>query len=234
MFDEIYDTVIISDVHLGSPLSKADHLVNTLKALKFKRLILLGDMFADLNFTRLKKDHWEVLSYLRKLSNPSNNIDIIWIVGNHDPELSLLMSHLVGIDAINKFEWRSNTDKRYIAMHGHQFDPAMSFIPKLSKLISWWYLQLQKIPVLKNGFSRWVDSISSQFQNLSAIVEKNATRYAQFYGFDVIICGHTHNAKSTDVNGIKYCNSGCWVKSVCSLITIKDDTVNIVEIPLEK
>jgi len=92
-----YDTVIISDLHLGSEVSRAKAALRMLKENTFSRLILLGDIFCDLNFRRLKKEHWRFLSYIRKLSNPKRNVEVIWVEGNHDEGLSAVMSHLVGI-----------------------------------------------------------------------------------------------------------------------------------------
>jgi UDP-2,3-diacylglucosamine pyrophosphatase LpxH len=59
-----FDTVIISDLHLGSEVSQAGAALAFLQSVRFKRLILLGDIFADLNFRRLTKEHWKFLSHL--------------------------------------------------------------------------------------------------------------------------------------------------------------------------
>src|SRR5438477_12077336 len=67
-----YDTVILSDLHLGSEVSRAEAASQMLKAVSFSRLILLGDIFCDLNFRRLKKEHWQFLSYIRKLVGIQN------------------------------------------------------------------------------------------------------------------------------------------------------------------
>ena len=77
-------TLIISDIHLGSKVSRSTVLLDTLKQYTFERLILLGDIFEDLNFKRLKSAHWELLSYIRRLSNDKTGVEIIWIAGNHD------------------------------------------------------------------------------------------------------------------------------------------------------
>ena len=48
---------------------------------RFRRLILLGDIFSDLNFGRLTKPHWKFLGYIRKLSNPKRGIEVVWVEG---------------------------------------------------------------------------------------------------------------------------------------------------------
>jgi len=95
--ERAYDTLILSDVHLGSEISRARDALDVLKSTTFRRLILLGDIVNDLNFRRLKKEHWQFLSYIRKLSNPKRNVEVVWVEGNHDLGLADLMSHLVGI-----------------------------------------------------------------------------------------------------------------------------------------
>src|SRR6201993_1193971 len=115
------DTIILSDLHLGSEVSRASDALRMLKSASFNRLILLGDIFSDLNFRRLKKEHWQFLSYIRKLSNPKRNIEVVWVEGNHDLGLSDLMSHLVGIPVYQQYMWEYR-GSRYLAIHGHQFD----------------------------------------------------------------------------------------------------------------
>src|SRR5208337_4389521 len=63
------DTLLLSDIHLGSEISRARDALALLRSCSFRRLILVGDIFSDLNFARLSGDHWKFLSYIRKLSN---------------------------------------------------------------------------------------------------------------------------------------------------------------------
>ena len=79
----VHDTLILSDVHLGAEISRACAATAMLKENSFRRLILLGDIFADLNFGRLKKEHWQFLGLIRKLSNPKRGIEVVWVEGNH-------------------------------------------------------------------------------------------------------------------------------------------------------
>ncbi len=102
MSSAVYDTLILSDVHLGSELSRAEDATHMLKQNRFRRLILLGDIFSDLNFRRLTKEHWKFLSYIRKLSNPKRGVEVIWVEGNHDQGLIAVMSHLVGREGLRR------------------------------------------------------------------------------------------------------------------------------------
>src|SRR3982074_3765330 len=100
-----YNTLILSDLHLGAETSRAREATRVLKQNSFQRLILLGDIFADLNFARLTKEHWQFLGYIRKLSNPKRNVEVVWAEGNHDHGLTNIMSHLVGVRFTQEYKW---------------------------------------------------------------------------------------------------------------------------------
>src|SRR5690242_21837362 len=110
------DALIISDVHLGSEISRARDALRLLKSTSFRRLILLGDIFCDLNFRRLKKQHWQFLSHIRKLSNPKRQVEVVWVEGNHDQGLSEVMSHLVGVKVHQEYQWsfRGRSEERRV------------------------------------------------------------------------------------------------------------------------
>src|SRR6202161_1269205 len=140
----VHDTLILSDLHLGSECSRAREATRLLKQSRFRRLILLGDIFADLNFARLTKDHWKFLGQIRKLSNPKRNIEVVWVEGNHDQGLTDIMSHLVGVRVYQEYAWQYG-GLRHLAIHGHQFDGFQVSNVRLSKMGTSLYLKLQKI-----------------------------------------------------------------------------------------
>ena len=118
---QVYETLILSDLHLGADMSRAREALRVLRENRFRRLILLGDIFADLNFGRLKKEHWKFLGFIRKLSNPKRNVEVVWVEGNHDHGLAEIMSHLVGVRVYHEYQWEYQ-GLRHLAVHGHQFD----------------------------------------------------------------------------------------------------------------
>ena len=135
----VCDTLILSDLHLGAECSFAREATNLLKQSRFRRLILLGDIFADLNFGRLTKQHWKFLGLIRKLSNPKRNIEVVWVEGNHDHGLSNVMSHLVGVRVYQEYTWQFN-GKKHLAIHGHQFDQFVVSTLRLNYLGTLLYL----------------------------------------------------------------------------------------------
>ena len=156
MSSAVYDTLILSDLHLGSEISRAEQATRMLRENRFRRLILLGDIFSDLNFGRLTKPHWKFLGYIRKLSNPKRGIEVVWVEGNHDRGLSNIMSHLVGVKVYEEYEWEFE-GRRHLAIHGHQFDRFAVNNLLLSSLGTLLHLQLQKLDFKGKAFSRFLD-----------------------------------------------------------------------------
>jgi UDP-2,3-diacylglucosamine pyrophosphatase LpxH len=224
--ERVFDTLILSDVHLGSEISRAKDALDLLKSATFRRLILLGDIFNDLNFRRLKKEHWQFLSYIRKLSNPKRNIEVVWVEGNHDLGLSELMSHLVGIPVYQQYLWEYR-GIRHLAIHGHQFDRFVINNFLFSRIGEALFLWIQKMDAGKKKFSRYLDRLNTRWLRLSDKVARGALTYAAHHNAQRVFCGHTHVPLESERDGIKYFNSGSWVDKSCTYVTIGDDGIEI-------
>jgi len=225
--DRICDTLIVSDLHLGSELSRAEDAHRLLKSQVFHRLILLGDIFCDLNFRRLKRNHWELLSYIRKLSNPKRNVEVVWVEGNHDRGLTDVMSHLVGVKVYQEYLW-AFAGRRYLAIHGHQFDRFLASNAALSAMGAFLHVQLQKLDSERKWFTRFLDRQNAKWLRLSPKVASGALAHARFRGADVVFCGHTHEAMEAEKDGIRYFNSGCWTSDDPTYIAVNQSGVEIV------
>ncbi len=128
------DAVVISDTHLGSENCQARQLTKFLESilhgeLKTHHLILNGDVFDSIDFRRLKKHHWKVLSLLRKLSD---RIEISWINGNHDGPAEII-SHLLGVEVRDEMVLESG-GRRILFHHGHRFDDFIDNHPILTAI----------------------------------------------------------------------------------------------------
>ena len=228
MSSATYDTLILSDLHLGSHISRAQEAMRMLKETSFRRLVLLGDIFSDLNFGRLTKDHWKFLGYIRKLSNPKRNIEVVWVEGNHDQGLTNVMSHLVGVKVYQEYVWEFQGHK-HLAVHGHQFDRFAVNNVLLSNLGSFLHLQLQKLDFKDRRFSRYVDLLNTRWLRLSSKVASGAIAQARAWQASRVFCGHTHVAMQREQDGIEYYNSGSWTDAQATYITVDSDGVRIQE-----
>jgi UDP-2,3-diacylglucosamine pyrophosphatase LpxH len=228
---KIYDTLILSDLHLGADMSRAREALRVLQENQYRRLILLGDIFADLNFGRLKKEHWKFLGFIRKLSNPKRNVEVVWVEGNHDHGLTEIMSHLVGVRVYQEYQWEYQ-GIRHIATHGHQFD---GFVVS-NVYVSYWigtllYMQLQKWDSKNKTLTRYLDRLNTRWLRLSLKVAEGALAHARHHQAARIFCGHTHAAmhKRDSEHGIDYYNCGAWIDAHPTYITVSEEGVQIHE-----
>jgi len=222
------DTIIISDLHLGSEVSRASAAMRMLKAASFNRLILLGDIFSDLNFGRLKKEHWRFLGYIRKLSNPKREIEVVWVEGNHDHGLSQVMSHLVGIRVYQEYTWEFD-GIRHLAIHGHQFDRFLTRNAPLSRVLSGLHLALQKFSFGKKRMIGFLERFDTAWLRLSAKVASGALVHGKSKNAQRVFCGHTHQALSVKGDGVEYYNSGSWTQENATYIAIDHQGVRVIE-----
>ena len=226
MSDATFDTLIISDLHLGSELSRARDALDLLQSLRYQRLILLGDIFSDLNFRRLTGEHWKFLSCIRKLSNPKRKVEVVWVEGNHDEGLANIMSHLVGVPVYQRYVWHY-ADKRHLAVHGHQFDRFVSRNLLLSRFGEFLFREIQKRDSRNKAFSRFLDRMNTRWLRLSSKVAAGAIAYGRQGRVDRVFCGHTHVAMQTEQHGVAYYNSGSWVDEQPTYITVDEQGVAI-------
>jgi UDP-2,3-diacylglucosamine pyrophosphatase LpxH len=225
----VYDTLILSDLHLGAAMSRARDAMRVLQQNHYRRLILNGDIFADLNFARLKKEHWKFLGFIRKLSNPKRNVEVVWVEGNHDHGLTQIMSHLVGVRAYHEYSWEYQ-GLRHIAVHGHQFDSFGVNNVRFNYLFgTLLYLQLQKWDTKSKMLTRFLDRLNTRWLRLSAKVAAGALAYARHHQAARIFCGHTHAALHRPEDGIDYYNSGSWIDDHPTYITVGEEGVQIHE-----
>ena len=222
------DTIILSDLHLGSEVSRASDAVRMLKSASFNRLILLGDIFSDLNFRRLKKEHWQFLGYIRKLSNPKRQVEVVWVEGNHDHGLSDVMSHLVGIRVYQEYVWEYGGVK-HLAIHGHQFDRFVSRNRVLSRFLASIHLGLQKFAFGKKRIIAFLERFDTAWLRLSAQVGGGALAHGKSKNVQRIFCGHTHEALTLNRDGVEYYNTGSWTQDSATYVAIDNQAVRICQ-----
>jgi len=223
---KIFNTIIISDIHLGSKLSRVNSLLKFLKNVKFKRLIINGDIFDSINMRRLNKKHWHLLSVLRKLTSDNKKTEVIWIRGNHDG-YSDLLSQLLGINVYDEylFEWNS---KKILVMHGDVFDVFTSKYPLISEVADIIYKLTIYIDPTHMRISKWLKQNSKAFLRNIKIVRERAVQLAKLRGAEIVTCGHTHFREETVINNIHYFNTGSWTTNPSVFLGFTESDVKLV------
>jgi len=220
-----FETVIISDIHLGSKVSRTEQLLDFLERISFKQLIINGDVFDSINMKRLNRQHWRVLSVLRRLTDMENHIEVIWVRGNHDG-YSDLLTQLLGIRFYNEYEFTWN-GKGVLVFHGDIFDKFTSKYPKISDFADYLYRFSLRIDPKKMRIGRWLKRNSKTFiRNVEKVFE-GAIKYAKSKKADIVICGHTHHVEDRTADGIRYLNPGSWTDAPSHFIGFTKDDIAI-------
>jgi UDP-2,3-diacylglucosamine pyrophosphatase LpxH len=226
MITEIRDRklVVISDLHLGNPFSKAKKPTIEFFHWAAKEgydIVINGDGFeiAQVSFTKIAKDVPEVFHAIKTFTSQGRNI--YYVIGNHDIVLENFLNDFGGFKMAPFLNVWSG-DMRVRIEHGHLYDPFFVKHPELYEFCTWFAgLALKLHPALYKGWIAF-EKFKSKYlwkKTEGGIPGENpafreaAIELAQ-RGFDVVIFGHTHHAGMTDLpNGARYFNSGSWLMS---------------------
>jgi len=232
--DYIY--VIISDIHLGSPLLKVDLLVDFLRQLlkkgSLKTLIINGDFIDNSNF-RWPNKHWQVIGLLDQLQQAG--VDIRYVIGNHDKLITnnkslceSILSRLFNYLTCTNYSWIYK-NQLFFVIHGDNWDPNCylrnTYSKPLFKIVSCihnWLCKLSpklgrlipyKVKFIRTGINEVVNSVYEK--SLEYAITNNSH----------IFTGHTHQPILTKVNSHIIGNSGSWTSEIPTFIGIIDNHV---------
>lgn len=226
------DTVVISDVHLGTIGCHAIELVQYLNSINPKRIILNGD-FIDM--WQFKKYYWPDahMHVIRTLiTMMTNGVDIYYLTGNHDEALRKISSLQLGPLFIkDKLILEMNGEKVWF-FHGDIFDVAMKHSKWLAKLggkgyellilINRWVNVLTiKLGYGKISLSKKIKDSVKTAVNFIDDFEVTAMELAIEEGYDYVVCGHIHQPKirgyENEKGSVIYLNSGDWIENLTTL-----------------
>jgi UDP-2,3-diacylglucosamine pyrophosphatase LpxH len=217
-------TIIISDLHLGSPVSQPEKTLEMLEGYSFRKLILLGDIFDNLDFRNLSRGCWELLNYIGKISVDKK---VRWVMGNHDKGLGDVFGSLMNASIYKVYSWQYK-QKKYLAIHGHQFDRFLIDNAFISYAANKIYDFVQRLDFEDKRISHFLKRKSKGWLRLSEKVASSALLYGKKHEANYVFCGHTHKAMEKSKKNVKYYNSGCWTDSPCSYITIDEKEIKII------
>ena len=236
-----YRSLFISDVHLGTRNCQAGHLVDFLKENDAETIYLVGDI---VDFWRLNRgvlwpqSHNDVLhGLLEKVRGGSR---VVFIPGNHDDGLRQYCGQRFGAIEIEMQTIHETADgKRYLVMHGDEFDVVvryakwLAFVGDRAYALALWFNRPLNFFRRRFGFGYW--SMSSRLKlkvkqvvNFIGDFEKNLADEAARRDTDGVICGHIHHAASRQMEGVHYLNTGDWVESCTAIGETEDGTFEII------
>lgn len=220
---------IISDIHIGSQACNSDAILEVLDNIDTELLVINGDLFDSFD-GRLVKKQWKILSKIRKLSD---DIEIVWVTGNHDESNPELIASLIGVQLVPEYRFSFN-GKKVICIHGHIWDKFITDHPILTNIADYIYQIFQKLDK-QHKIARWLKHTSKAFLRNKDIIRTKALEYCNQEEYDIIMCGHTHFAEEHinlpipgEYRGGVYYNSGCFTENPCSYIVMKDNKIEII------
>ena len=235
-------SVFLSDIHLGMLDSKADEVVEFLKHIHCRKLVLNGDIidgWALKRGGRWTSRHSRVIRKVIKMTE-HDGTDVIYLRGNHDDILERFLPLTMGrIHLAKEHIHVTPAGKRYLVVHGDGFDSVSTNHQWLAVLGSVGYDFLLHINRLYNRYRAWR---GKEYFSLSKRVKakvKSAVGFVDRYEellqdlahhrkCDGIICGHIHTPEDKLLGDVHYLNSGDWVESLSAIIEHHDGRLELV------
>ena len=237
-------TVFISDVHLGFRGCQAEYLLDFLARLDADQLVLVGDIVDLWSLRRTvywPVAHHEVLRTILGLARSGTRV--IYVPGNHDEGFrELCGAQVAGIEIRRDFIHEAADGRRYLVLHGDDFDGAVKFSgllkavgERLYDVFLWLGRGVQSVR-RRFGFgywslATWVKQSVPDARRYVERFERAAAQAAQRHGLDGVICGHIHRPGIRDVDGVRYCNDGDWVEHCTALVEDRSGALAIVNWP---
>lgn len=237
-----FNTAFVSDSHLGSPDADAPALLEFLRTVQVKRLVIVGD-FIDLRFIAangvrqtdgLRWSDW--LAVLPRFES------VHYVLGNHDSSLEDLVGSQWGPVKLVKELVLDEGGKSTLVVHGHQVDALIrQDISGLRVDIACWFYYrlhalgrtLTRLGWLRRGaLVRAIKLTSGPWQRYRRSFVHAVSELAASRGADRVICGHIHWPEIVSTgNGVIYANCGDWVEHNTALLLDDADVLQLATAP---
>ena len=245
-----YKSVFISDIHLGTDVCQHEKLLSFLKSLEtedksgyeVENLFLVGDIvdMVHMNHSIFWTKHRTVIKKLLRMAD--KNVNLFYVTGNHDyylrEEMYDLPDDLNGIRFCDKVVYLSQSCRKYLVIHGDQFDGAIRSMPWLYWLgdkaysvalfINKWYNRIRKLFGIPYwSLSLWLKSKVKNAVKFIGNYEQLVCKKIKDEGCTGVICGHIHKAEDKMIDDIHYLNSGCWTEFCSAIIEHSDGRMEL-------
>ena len=236
-----YRTLFISDIHLGKRGCQAELLVDFLRFNDADTIYLVGDIvdgWALKGGWYWPQSHNDVIQKL--LRKVRKGAKMILVPGNHDEfARSYLGMNFGGVDVEDTVVHEMADGRRFLIIHGDQFDIVVSNAKWLALLGDWayeaalfingWYNRARRaLGYPYWSFSAWAklkvkDAVSFIGKFESTLADEAKRRDCQG-----VVCGHIHHAAIRQIEGITYVNCGDFIESCTAVAEHMDGRLEII------
>ena len=236
-----YRAIWISDFHIGTRRAQTDLLLDFLKLTESDQLYLVGDIVDNWSLKKTwywDQNHNDVIQKLLRKARKGTRI--IYIPGNHDERFRDFIGARFGRIAVMQDAIHVTADKkRYLVLHGDEFDGVV-------KYARWLALLGDKAYDIALGLNRHLNHLRRKlglpYWSLSAFLKRRVKKAVQFVSdfeqavvrearkrnADGVICGHIHTPEMSVIDGVNYCNDGDWVESCSALVEHHDGRLELI------
>lgn len=208
---------VVSDLHLGSPYCQHEAFVRFLATLPTDTALILNGDILDTPQMVLPPAHRVVLAQLKQ---ESHRRQVVWVHGNHDagyvPENP---AHITFVESFG-------VEQQLLVMHGHAFDLLMPKSRLFIKLFATWHRLRLRWGAQPRHVADYAKTWPTFYQVLTRHVRRNAVEWAKVQGFAAITCGHTHYPEDSQVDGIRYLNTGSWTETPNFCVSLSSTSIS--------
>lgn len=220
-----FDTVFISDVHLGTDRCNTKKFLNFLKTLKTKKLVMVGDIL-DIHClekynTKWNKQHTKCIHKLIEVVK--SGIEVVYILGNHDATFRRYSGFThQNLTMVEEYVHIDTKGKKYLCVHGDKYSEYSSgswkqlyfnwgyeIITPLSETLKK-YFNFSLIEFLKN-----TPNGKKYIRQYEADIAKYCKKRKQYDG---VICGHIHHANIRKIGKLNYMCCGDWCDQCTAIV----------------
>lgn len=233
--------IFISDVHLGTRSAQAPALLDFLRDNDADVIYLVGDI---VDFWKVRRgpvwhqSHNDVLQKLLRKARKGTRI--VFIPGNHDEALRDYCGwRFGGIEIVRDCIHTRADGRRYVVMHGDEFDVVvryakwLAFLGDRSYELALWSNSPLNWMRRHLGLGYW--SLSGYLKrriksavNFIGEFEEMLTEAARHRGVEGVICGHIHHAADRMIGAVHYLNCGDWVESCTAVVETHGGEMQLV------
>ena len=235
-------TLFISDVHLGTRTSQAQQLLDFLRYCDADTIYLVGDI---IDFWRVRRGaywpqaHNDVLQKLMRKVRKGTRL--VFVPGNHDEALrDYAGMHFGGIEVHMDTVHTTATGRRYVVMHGDEFDVVvrtakwLAFLGDRGYEFALWLNTPLNWLRRHAGLGYWSLSAYLKYRVKQAVAfigafEEAVATEARRRGADGVVCGHIHHASDRTFLGTHYLNCGDWVESCTAIVETHDGQLRVLK-----
>ena len=235
-------SIFLSDIHLGTRACQAERLLDFLRSYEAQNVFLIGDI---VDFWAMRRSvAWSAAQNTlvqKMLKRARRGERVVFIPGNHDEVLRDHLGIRLGdIEVTDEYEHQLADGRRFLLLHGDQFDQITRHHRWIAVLGDVMYDVLVRLNLLLAFVRRrfgmscyWSLAGYAKRRVKSALqfifdFEQSVAHAARQRGMDGVICGHIHSAALREVDGVSYANCGDWVDSCTAIVEHLDGRLELI------